>query len=202
MGVCTQIEGVFAEYLKVDGDLAWKVTTGIKDEEAVTYGVSAVTAAYGFSLRLWLEWPDDPSVTTQSGKANARERPVLIYSGATNAGLFAIQFAKLIGCLVINTTSTHPFDLVKSYGADYVFDYRSATSAHEISSAFPDLKLALDCFSDSASTSFCSQVLSERGGRVVTLLFDHRADTDAWTRPAHGISLAELGRSSIVLSNP
>ncbi|KIV91570.1 hypothetical protein PV10_06093 [Exophiala mesophila] len=84
MGVCIQIEGAFAEYLKVDGDLAWKVPAGIKDEEAVTYGVSAVTAAYGLSLRLGLEWPDDPSVTTQSEKANAQERPIR----SSNSDLF------------------------------------------------------------------------------------------------------------------
>lgn len=157
--------GAFAEYLKTDGDLAWKIPVHIKDEEAVTYGVSAATAMLALNIHLGLEWPSGTGLS----EAN-HGSPILIYAGSTNAGLFAIQLAKRVGRTVVTTASPHSFELVKSYGADHVFDYRCANSAHEIATAFPDIKLALDCFSEGDSTTFCADVLKRQGGKVLTLL--------------------------------
>lgn len=156
--------GSFAEYLKVDGELAWKIPDGISHSEAATYGIPAATAVLALSY-LDISWED----ISTSSKANLSERtPILIYSGGSNVGLFAIQFAKRAGLHVVVTASPRSFDLVKRYGADAIFDYQSPTAISEISKAYPNITKALDCFSEGKSSQFCAEVLSK--GRVITLL--------------------------------
>ncbi|KAK2764292.1 hypothetical protein FQN54_008984 [Arachnomyces sp. PD_36] len=155
--------GSFAEYLKVDGDLAWKVPEQMTLSEAATYGVPAATAMLGLSY-LDVSWED-----VKTGRPPETERPpIFIYSGGSNVGLFTIQLAKRAGYKVIATASPRSFDLAKRYGADAVYDYKSPTAVAEIKKAYPNITRAMDCFSEGASATFCADVLSE--GKVVTLL--------------------------------
>ncbi|GFF54239.1 protein TOXD [Aspergillus lentulus] len=155
--------GSFAEYLKVDGDLAWKVPETISYAEAATYGVPAATAMLALAY-LGVPWTD-----IEKGRdLQADQSPILIYSGGSNVGLFAIQLAKRAGLKVVATASPRSFDLVKRYGADAVYDYRSPASAGEISKAYPTITSALDCFSEGGSTTFCANVM--KTGKVITLL--------------------------------
>ncbi|KAG4441171.1 hypothetical protein IFR05_003342 [Cadophora sp. M221] len=156
--------GTFAEYVKIDGDLAWKVPDGLKDEEACTYGCAAVTAFLGLAVNLGISIPfnTEPQIVN-NGKT------ILIYSGASSVGLFAIQLARKAGYTVVATASPHSFDLVKRYGADDVFDYHSKTAADEITKAHPNITQALDCFSAGASTEFCARVIKSKGGKVITV---------------------------------
>lgn len=162
--------GAFAEYLKIDGDLAWKIPEGVNDEDATTYGVSAVTAVLALNVHLGLPLPFlEPEAGTKPQQLE-QAPTVFVYAGSTCAGLYTIQIAKLAGLTVITTASPHSFDLVKSYGADRVFDYRSATAVKDITTAFPDITYAVDCISKGSSTMFCAKVLQNKGGKVATLL--------------------------------
>ncbi|KAL2810563.1 chaperonin 10-like protein [Aspergillus granulosus] len=156
--------GSFAEYLKVEESLAWKIPEGMSDAQAATYGIAAVTAVLALSY-LDVPWPD---IENGGQSAPAKKAPILIYSGASNVGLFAIQLAKRAGLEVIVTASPRSFDLVKRYGADAVFDYRSPTAASEITAAYPNIRRAFDCFSEGKSAEFCAGVLNS--GKVITLL--------------------------------
>jgi len=49
----------------------------------------------------------------------------LVYGGSTAVGLYSLQFAKLAGFRPIAICSPHNFELVKSYGAEAVFDYKT-----------------------------------------------------------------------------
>ncbi len=157
--------GSFAEYLKVDYDLAWKVPQGISDLAATTYGVSAGTAALGLNRHLGLPWPGSSSAA-QTGKPG---EPILIYAASTGAGLYAARLAKLAGRTVVATASPHNFDLVKRHGADAVYDYKSPTAAADIRAAYPTLAQAFDGISENGTTEFCASVL-QPGGTVVVLL--------------------------------
>lgn len=157
-------KGSFAEFLKIPGDLAFKVPDEVSDEEATTFGVSAVTAMLALNVRLDVPWIDGG---VEHGR---RDTPVLIYSGATAAGLYAIQLAKQAGVKVVVTASPRSHDLVKQYGADDVFDYRSPTAVDDIVRAYPNLDRAMDCFSEGGSTEFCVNAVRKNRGRVVTLL--------------------------------
>lgn len=157
-------KGSFAEFLKIPGDLAWKVPSEVSDEEATTFGVSAVTAMLALNVRLDVPWIDGGE------EQGHRDTPILIYSGATAAGLYAIQLAKQAGVKVVATASPRSHDLVRQYGADDVFDYRSPTAVDDIVRAYPNLDRAMDCFSEGGSTEFCVNAVRNNRGRVVTLL--------------------------------
>lgn len=165
-------QGSFAEYLKIPGDLAWKVPQSVSDEEAATFGVSAVTAMLALNVRLGVPWLDSDTTSGQT------DTPILIYSGSTAAGLYTIQLAKLAGLKVVTTASPKSHDLVKEYGADDVFDYRSPTAVEDIIRAYPNIDRAVDCFSEGASTEFCADVVRKNRGWVVTLLDAGKKDLD------------------------
>lgn len=119
------------------------------------------------NVHLGLPWPDEPKRDPEE----STPRPtVFIYAGSTSVGLFAIQLAKLAGCTVVTTASPHSNELVKSYGADHVFNYRSENWVQEVVSAFPDISLALDCISEKGTGPLTAKILQAKGGKVVTLL--------------------------------
>lgn len=156
-------KGAFAEYLKTDADLAWKIPQDVSDTDATTYGVSAVTAMLVLNVHHELPFVDTKPATPKN-------EAIFIYAGATSAGLYHIQVAKAAGYTVVTTASPRSFDLVKKYGADAVFDYKSPSVAAEITKEYPNMKKAVDCFSEGVSTSICAAVLEPSGGKVVTLL--------------------------------
>ncbi|TVY62514.1 Trans-enoyl reductase ACTTS2 [Fusarium oxysporum f. sp. cubense] len=165
-GGVSQDRGAFAEYVKAEEDLIWRIPESVSDETASTFGVSAVTAMQALHLHLDVPWLEE---VEQEGKID-KGSPVLIYAGSTTVGLFAIQIAKKAGCTVVTTASPHSFDLVKSYGADHVFDYRSSSMTEDIKKAFPNISRALDCFSEGNSSKLCAEIIQGNGDKVVTLL--------------------------------
>ncbi|BCS27924.1 zinc-binding alcohol dehydrogenase family protein [Aspergillus puulaauensis] len=159
--------GSFAEYVKVEGDLAWKLPDEMSLGEATTYGVPAATAMLSLSYLDIASADDENRRSAHQGG----QPTVLIYSGGSNVGLFAIQLAKRAGYTVVATASPRSFDLAKRYGADAVYDYRTPASIGEIKEAYPNITKALDCFSEGTSAAFCADVLREGSpGKVVTLL--------------------------------
>jgi len=86
-------------------------------------------------------------------------------------GLIGIQLAALSGLEVITTCSPRNFDLVKSLGAKYVFDYNSPTVVEDIKRVTNDkLQYLYDCVSISGSTAKAVQCLAPSGGKVATVL--------------------------------
>lgn len=160
--------GAFAEYLRTDGDLAWRIPEGMDAATASTYGISAVTAMQALNARHGLPRPGK-----QPKKSNPQGSPaptIFIYAASTASGLFAVQLAKAAGYTVAATASPHSFDLVKGYGADAVFDYHDPKVAEDVVRAYPDISMALDCFSAGGSTDICDAIIAGQGGKVVVLL--------------------------------
>lgn len=90
----------------------------------------------------------------------AKPFPILIYGGSTATGMVGIQFAKLSGLQVITTCSPHNFELLKSFGADAVFDYKSETCAADIKELTQNRLLhSWDCTGDGAS--ICAAAMSD-----------------------------------------
>jgi NADPH:quinone reductase-like Zn-dependent oxidoreductase len=82
------IQGSFAEYLRVESDLTFKVPDSLSSRDAASYGIPWMTAAHVMWDRLGLPQPPQ--------KADGSEW-VIIYGGSSSAGLFAIQLAKKAG---------------------------------------------------------------------------------------------------------
>lgn len=76
------------------------------------------------------------------------------------------------GLTVITTCSPRNFDLVKSYGADKVFDYSDSTECGKQIREYTNdnLKHAFDCISEKTSPQICADALSSAGGIYSALL--------------------------------
>lgn len=74
------------------------------------------------------------------------------------------------GYTTIATCSPKNFRLVKSYGADHVFDYADENTAEAIRQATgKQLEYAVDCITDESSVACCYASMARTGGRCVTL---------------------------------
>jgi NADPH:quinone reductase-like Zn-dependent oxidoreductase len=155
-------DGAFAEYIVAKGDIQIHIPDNLSFQEAATLGVGIVTVGQALYQSLKLVLPTEPI---------KEPVPVLIYGGSTATGVLAIQFAKLSGYNVITTCSPRNFDLVKSLGANAVFDYSDPNAAAEIRKyTNNNLKLVLDTISLESSAAFCDQAISTEGGDYSTLL--------------------------------
>lgn len=155
-------DGSFAEYIVVKGDVQMKIPDHMSFQEAATLGVGINTVGQALYQSLKLALPTEPIKDST---------PLLIYGGSTATGTLAIQFAKLSGYKVLTTCSPHNFDLVRSLGADAVFNYKDPQSPAEIRKyTNNNLKYVFDCISLGPSAKFCDDAISTEGGEYSSLL--------------------------------
>ncbi|GAW20672.1 hypothetical protein ANO14919_101800 [Xylariales sp. No.14919] len=149
--------GAFGGYAVAKPHVQLKTPPNVTDEEGATFGVSVTTVGQGLYKTLQLPLPNNPAKTPF---------PVLIYGGSTATGIYGIKYAKASGLTVIATASPHNFELLRSLGADHVFDYRSATVGADIRALTGNrLKHAWDCTGHGAAISAAALSDSEEGGR-------------------------------------
>jgi NADPH:quinone reductase-like Zn-dependent oxidoreductase len=155
--------GTFAEYVVVPAHFVVPIPESWSFEDASQLGLTPFTALQALYESLQgLPTPEAPT---------ADATPILIYGGSTSVGLFAIQFAKLSGMHVVTTASPANFALVKSFGADEVFDYKNPEVSKQIRDATQGkLKYAVDCVSTEATVRIVVDALSEEGGDVGVVL--------------------------------
>ncbi len=99
--------GSFAEYAASPQDRLAPLPAGLTFEQAATFPVAGCTALQG--LR-------------DVGQVTAGER-VLVYGAGGGVGTFAVQIAKALGAHVTAASRAANLDLLRSLGADEVFDY-------------------------------------------------------------------------------
>lgn len=111
-----------------------------------------------------------PIVTSHTTDGTKKPTAVLVSGGASFTGTCAIQLLKLAGFTVLATCSPRNYDLVRSFGADEVFDYTSPTCAADIKAHTRNcLRLAFDCITTVETTRLCYAALGRAGGRYVAL---------------------------------
>ncbi len=100
--------GAFAEYVLADeGSAIAALPESVSFEQAAALPIAAVTALQ--ALR-------------DKGRVTAGEK-VLINGASGGVGTFAVQIAKSLGAEVHGVCSTRNVEMVKSLGADHVWDY-------------------------------------------------------------------------------
>jgi len=100
--------GVFAEYVTVRADRSLVIKpANVTFEQAASAPIAAITALQ--ALR-------------DSGKLQSGQK-VLINGASGGVGTFAVQIAKSFGAEVTGVCSTRNVEMVRSIGADHVFDY-------------------------------------------------------------------------------
>jgi NADPH:quinone reductase-like Zn-dependent oxidoreductase len=78
---------------------------------------------------------------------------------------------KRSGLRVLATCSPSNFELVRSRGADIVFDYNNPSAVRDIKTAADDqLGLIFDCVGEKNSPSFCFEAMGQSGGKYSSLL--------------------------------
>lgn len=96
---------------------------------------------------------------------------ILIWGGASAVGQYAVQLAKLSGLQVIATASPKNHELLKSLGADAVFDYRDPEVSNKIRQ-FSGNKLAhaVDTIAEGDTTALTTASFGSEGGYAALLL--------------------------------
>ena len=156
--------GAFQAYSLHNHKLVSSVPSTISFEQAAVLPLAVSTAAAGLyeedSLKLRY-----PSINpTSTGEV------LLVWGGSSSVGALTIQLAKASGYEVVTTASARNFDLVKSLGADAVFDYNSKTVVDEIVDYFKGKTVAgaYDAIAGNGSTEASAEILSRsKGGKHV-----------------------------------
>ncbi|KAF8311460.1 GroES-like protein [Clavulina sp. PMI_390] len=168
-GILDRENGSFQEYIKMPAELIWHKPSSLPYEVASSMGgISLSVAVYSLIHRLGLPKPWEPKPE--------KAAPLLIWAGSTSAGLNAISLAKLCDdrIPVITTASPHNFELVKSRGADVVFDHKDPDVSQKIRAWVKEkgysggILKGLDCVSVGGSTELVTEAMS--GGVLDALL--------------------------------
>ncbi|KAI9771197.1 MAG: putative secondary metabolism biosynthetic enzyme [Geoglossum umbratile] len=155
--------GSFAQYLRADPEFTFNMPESMSYETAASIGAS-VLATLALALFRALRIPFTPEQPTENPKQ------VLVWGGSTACGTMAIQLLRLCGHIPITTCSPKNFDLVKSYGAEAIFDYNSPTCAADIKAYTKNtLSLVLDPLTEAATMKACYECIGRAGGRYVCL---------------------------------
>ena len=80
-----------------------------------------------------------------------------------SVGLYTIQLATIAGLNVVTTCSRKHADLVRSYGAKHVFDYKDPQVVQKIKQATPGVKYVFDTIGKPNSSATASNALAGNG---------------------------------------
>ncbi|KAH7062708.1 chaperonin 10-like protein [Paraphoma chrysanthemicola] len=117
----------------------------------------------------WIE-RSEPALGARATSNADKPRSVLVSGGSSSTGTCAIQLLKLAGFNVIATSSARNMELVKSFGADAIFNYSDPDCARKIRAhAANSLRFAIDCITTPDTTQLCYHALGRTGGRYVSL---------------------------------
>jgi NADPH:quinone reductase-like Zn-dependent oxidoreductase len=73
-----------------------------------------------------------PTILASLLRTSEQGKKILIWSGSSAMGSLSISHAKAAGHIVINTSSPHNFDFLRSCGADHVFDHNDPATINAI----------------------------------------------------------------------
>ncbi|KAJ7591663.1 dehydrogenase [Mycena floridula] len=167
-GAFPEIGGTFTEYCVADAQVLIKIPENLSFEDAAGLGLASFTAAQA----LWQVHTDLPTPPEPAKEPF----PILIWGGASAVGQYALQLAKLSGLQVIATSSPKNHELLKSLGADAVFDYRDPNVAQTIRDFTGDkLTHAVDCIAEKGTPKLVGDSMGSNGGKVASVLI---ASTD------------------------
>jgi len=166
-GGVSKDHGAFAEYCAIHWQSCSLIPHNITFEHAATIPIPFFTAVQSLFLRLGLTEP----TPEKSPPLKNNGQWVLVWSGASSVGQFAIQLLHLAGYNVATTASQANWPLLKSYGADAIFDYKDGKVVDKIREITGDsLEYAFDCVVSQDSPSKIANSMSSQGGSVVCVL--------------------------------
>ncbi|KAL7007049.1 Zinc-binding oxidoreductase alcohol dehydrogenase [Cystobasidiomycetes sp. EMM_F5] len=167
-GGFTSDNGAFAEYVKAEWDLTFEVPDNITAQQAASAPIPLLTVCQAFFLRLGL-----PKPAGSSNKSQYTDKWFLVWSGSSSVGQYAIQVAKAIGFRVATVASENKHDLVKSLGAEVVFNYKDPEVSEKLNKATNNgIIYGMDTIAEGGSVQKAQKAFSTEGGHLVLTLFD------------------------------
>ncbi|TFY65727.1 hypothetical protein EVG20_g5371 [Dentipellis fragilis] len=153
--------GAFSEYVVADAYTIVRMPPSLSFENGAQLGICPFGAAQ--ALYTTHELPI-------ASPEHHEKQSLLVFAGATCAGQFVIQLAKMGGLRVIACGSPKSFDLMRKLGADEVFDYSAPYMCMSVKQATKgELKYAVDCLGERHSPKQVAWSLGESGGIVASI---------------------------------
>lgn len=129
-------EGAFQHNVKVLERVCSPIPDHVSFERAAVLPLGLSTAAAGlFEL-------DQLGLACPTAAPQPRDDVVLVWGASTSVGCNAVQLARASGFTVLATAGTRNHELVRSLGAEAVFDYRNTDVDQEIVTALGHRQLA------------------------------------------------------------
>ncbi|KAL5090006.1 hypothetical protein Trisim1_004838 [Trichoderma cf. simile WF8] len=157
----------FAEYSVGPKHTTYILPDSVSFDEAVTFGLSYITAALNLYKELRLP---EPWVLTED------PTPLVIYGAASSVGAFAVKLASLSNIHPIYAVAGRGTEFVESLldssKGDRVIDYRKGLDfvTAEIQRLAPKLEYALDAISTPDTTSVMVKLMDPVRGRLSMVL--------------------------------
>lgn len=146
----------------VSATLVFALPDTVSFDHGAQLGIACYTACQALYQGIDLPTPLNPI---------ADPTDILVWSGTSAVGQYIVQFAKLAGFRVISTASLKNIELVKSLGADEVFDYEDPRTPAKIFEATGgNLRYAVDCICVRSTPDQVAMSMSKEGGKVAVLL--------------------------------
>lgn len=177
------VNSAFQTYTVASDALASPIPDDMSFEQAVVLPLAISTASAGLYPKDLLGLPlPSPNESKKNGKT------VLIWGGASSVGACAIQLAAASGATVITTASPANHELVRSLGADLIFDYRSPTVVGDIASALRNTNFAgvYDAIGEEPSFNAVSAILDKLGKKVPVASVLPSGKSTEWFAPIYG----------------
>lgn len=167
-------QGAFAEYVAINADMTIKIPEVMSFTNASTLGMSLYTAVQALFLKS--PFALDPSRTPN----------ILIWGASTAVGMYAVQLSHQSGVNVVATTSLNNSDLVKSLGADLLFNYADVNVVDKIKQATNDnITFALDCVGNPESLHKSIASVSDTNNAIIHTLLPPPRDFPIGKLNAH-----------------
>jgi NADPH:quinone reductase-like Zn-dependent oxidoreductase len=149
------------------------IPSSMSFEHAAVFPTAIGTTSVAFFDLMGLPRPPVDGVPDSDRKRQG----ILIWGGSSSVGSVAIQVAHLMGFTVFTVASEQHHALLRSLGADEVFDYHSADVESSLLAAAARLGTpishALDAVSQASTLDAVSRVLKESSGKDVTPKLTH-----------------------------
>jgi NADPH:quinone reductase-like Zn-dependent oxidoreductase len=154
----TPTEGGFQRYVVVLARVCTPIPDDVAFENAAVLPLGLATAAAGLFESDQLGLPCPGSVS------EPRSDVVLVWGASTSVGCNAVQLARASGYTVLATAGSKNHELVRSLGAEAVFDYRAADVDENIVAALGARPLAGTIAIGQGSLTHALRIARRSGG--------------------------------------
>ncbi|KZT32638.1 GroES-like protein [Sistotremastrum suecicum HHB10207 ss-3] len=162
-GAISETNGAFSEYMTCLWDGTSLIPPSITPQEAASIPIPFATAMQCLYYKLPI--PEYPH------RSNGEW--IVIWSGASAVGQYAIQLARLAGLRIATTASPSRWKLVQNLGADVVVDYKDPEVIQKLRNATNDsIQYGIDCISQKGTPQLVQQAFRPEGGDLVLVLFN------------------------------